>query len=293
MSTQTKIKGLIVNDDLPILTADGLVSKAYIDYVEALAGKGYTMNATQKSAVSAFLASLAEYGLGEYILTMFPFICSPTKRSALSVPLLGSAPYGNVSDVWNGAVVSGDNVIGVNQDTTTPLTTLGDLIPSVDFCGAAASFKKDSTAQVNAYLARILYVSSRFGLRVQKISGGAERVELYYKQDLASGITAIPSVPGISDAGNGYALAMFRNPLGYVRYFKFNDAYVSDGSETEDFRPPRFVQSDLEYGLTSGGAAAYVTWTSLTTFKKLMTSEQAERYMQILETFMTALGRTA
>lgn len=293
MSTQTKIKGIIVNDDLPILTSDGLVSKAYIDYVEALAGKGYTMNATQKSAVSAFLASLSEYGLTEYILTMFPFICSATKRSALSVPLIGSVNYGNVSDAWPGAVVSDGEVIGVNQDVTSSLVTLGSVLPSVDFLGAAVSFKKDATNEAGEYLDRILNFGSKLNIRLQRTVTG-DYVRFYYPQDATSNYTTIPAPSGgISDAGNGFALAMFRNPLGYVRYFKFNNGVVSDGSEIGDFRPPRYVAADMSATISSAGNSEHATWTSITTFKKLMSAEQAERYMQILETFMTALGRAA
>ena len=291
MSTQTKIKGVIVNDDLPVLTSDGLVSKAYIDYVEALDAKGYTMSATQRSAVSAFLASLAEHGLGEYILTMFQFICSPTNKSALSVPLLGTTPFGDVSDSWGGAVVSDGEVIGVNQDTASALITLGGLIPSVNLCGVAASFKKDDTSAAGAYLDRILNFTNKFGMRLQKTSGGAERLQLYYVQDGGAAGTTIPAPSGLSDAGNGYALSMFQNPIGYVRYFKFNSGAVSDGSEVDAYNPPKFVTADLTANPTSSGAAAHATWTSVTTFKKLMTKEQAERYMSLVKTFMQALGR--
>lgn len=291
MSTQTKIKGVIVNDDLPVLTADGLVSKVYLDYVDALAGKGYTMSETQRAAVISFLSSLSEYGLTEYILTMFPFICSPSKRGALSVPLIGVTPFGSVADSWLGAVVDGDDVIGVNNNPVTDLTTLGGLVPAANFFGVAGSFIKGNTENAAAYNDRILYIPGKFGLRVQKLVDGTHRVGVSYMQDGNDVFTAIPAPDVLPLAGCGYALAMFRT-VGYVRYCKFNDGAIFDGSEIEEYRPPRFSAADLATSMSSAGSTETV-WTSATTFKKLMTKEQAERYMQILETFMSALGRTA
>lgn len=289
-TTQTIFKGHITNPDLPILTPDGPQNFYFVDFCAKLALHGYEMTPTQKAATLAFVNSLVNSGLTKYISCVYPFIGSAQKISAAGVPLFGGSDLA-LTDAYGGMSISGDEILGIR---ITPVREIkfGELSPEQNFIGVAASVNKISTSGVSEYSDHIFpFGISTFNFRLQKTSSG-EYFRIYYPQEISTNLTMIGTIDNISDAGSFYALGMFKNPSGYTRLVRSGDVVVGVSSEIVEYHKPLLQTLDMNSYMGSNPSPNYISeFTSFTFFKELMNRQQAETFISILKTYMTALGR--
>lgn len=289
-TTQTTIKGHIVNPDLPIITPDGPQSSYFVDFCTKLGLYGYEMSPEQKAATAAFIDAVVAEGLTKYISCVYPFIGSAQRKSAAGVPIFGGKDLA-LTDQYAGLSVSGDEVLGI-RITPDRSIKFSELSPDQNLIGVAASVNKLSTVGVSEYSNGLFaFTGSTFNFRLQKTAAG-EYFRLYYPQEISTNITLIGTIDGIKAAGTFYCLGIYKNPAGYVWRVRHGESSGGIANELVNYHKPQFTQANMNATMQSGTAPTYISEvSSFTFFKDLMNNEQAEKYIDLLKAYMTALGR--
>ena len=89
MATITKLKGEVLNKNLPILLQDGSITNYYYgNFRNKLTEFGYTISQDEATAVEAFVQSGIKNGWIDYVQYLLPFIGDSTTPEAGVVPLI-------------------------------------------------------------------------------------------------------------------------------------------------------------------------------------------------------------
>ena len=301
MSTVTKIKGTFDNDKLPVLTSEGLKNYYYGKYINGLAGQGYTLTVSQKTAVENFINFLTENNLIKYIQTIFPFIGNSANPKGAKVPMIGDKLL-DFADNYDGLVYDSTDIIGINKNPKVDTLKLGDVQPDKNLVGAAFSLNKKSTSGATDYNDRfMLFSDSAYNLRLQSGNPVSAHVTdkfcMYYR--LASSGNSGTSVinDGYTDAqreaaGSWYGMNIFKNPAGYCRVFDIGGVVKGADSTTYSTYAPALTDADLQSTLIANTTFTNINaLTSITFFKDIMTYDEGVAYISALKTFITALGR--
>lgn len=290
MSTITRIKGVIDNPELPVITAGGLENVYYGKFVNGLDEQGYYMTTAQQNAVKDFINYLQDNELIEYIQTIFPLIGNSTNVNAAKVPIIGDTLLDFPVDFSGFTFDSSNNIVGIDSMPAISSVKMSDVQPNDALFGAAVSLNKDATPS-SEFNARIFDFDGSYHLRYQK-SGNNEYFAIYGRSDGTLTSCIANDQLDKKAAGSAYAMAIFESPDGqYVRYMNFNEA-VASTSGSSSSRKPTPTSADLAKTITARSAVSPITaWTSFTFFKKMMTKSQSVLYMQGLKTFIEALGK--
>ena len=89
MATVTRLKAVVNNKNLPILTPDGELTNYYVGmYLNKIEETGYNLSVSEKTAISAFIDSAIQNGYIDYIQYMLPFIGDSAHSKAGIIPLI-------------------------------------------------------------------------------------------------------------------------------------------------------------------------------------------------------------
>ena len=288
MSTVTKIKGVIDNPNLPVITDEGLQPYHYGVFVNNLSEQDYVMNSRQKVAVKMFLDYLMDNELLDYIQTIYPFICSQENVNGAKVPLIGNALL-DFNSSFNSFDVRGGEIIGITGMPAVSSLKLSDVQPN-DFVGCAISFNKTATTDSGNWNNVIAGFNSTEEIYAFKYQNNKVIIKARNNADTLIGYQATDSLDK-SGAGSVYMLACFGDGK-CCRYAKTNNSSSLASGSTAS--PVAMTESDMNATLQATASWSKVqTLTSMTFFKRMLTKEQAKAYMTGLEAFMTALGRNA
>lgn len=290
MSTVTKIKGVIDNPNLPVITDEGLQPYYYGVFINNLSNQDYAMNSRQKVAVKVFLDYLMDNGLLDYIQTIYPFICSQENVNGAKVPLIGNALL-DFNSSFNSFDVREGEIIGITGMPAVSSLKLSDVQPN-DFVGGAISFNKTATTDSGNWNNVVAGFNSTEEIYAFKYQNNKLIIKARKDAGTLIGYQATDSLDK-SSAGSVYMLACFGDGK-YCRYAKTNNSSSLDSGSASTTPPVAMTESDMNATLQATSSWSRVqTLTSMTFFKRMLTKEQAKVYVTGLEAFMTALGRNA
>lgn len=284
MSTITRIKGVIDNPNLPVISPEGLVNPIYGKYISALAEQDYTLTTAQSTAIKAFINTITDNELAGYIQTIYPFIGSEANPNAAKVPILGDVLF-DFADTFDGISYANGTINGITKCPNINTFKLSDIQTRKDFVGAAYSIIK---YQGTTGLDNLMNFNDKYQIRFQNY-----RFAIYHRT-LDGTCKATYAQDALDKSGAGYLsiAGMFDSTNSkYARYAKMN-GQVSVTSGSQDFSIS-ISDDDMNDTLLKNNKS----WTlvqrlnCIVIFKEIMTKEPLSLFMEALDTLMTALGR--
>lgn len=297
MSTITRIKGVIDNPNLPVISPEGLVNPFYGKYINALAEQGFFLTSAQSTAVKAFVETITSNELADYILAFYPFIGSQSNINGAKVPIFGDKLFDWNDDSFDGFDFdSNGNIIGYNKPFAVPSLKVSDIVPENSdghFLGVGYSINKTST-EGDVGVNRVLSFSSKLQVRFQGYNG-RQLLSLYYHdvngtRMIHPASTGTISESTIQGAGSFYA-AFIVTANGFSRYANMGNETAASRESSYTGYPD--IIDDFDTPLDKQGTLDNINQvTSLIFFKSLVsTRNQIITIMEAVKTLMTALGR--
>ena len=298
MSTVTKIKGVIDNYSLPVITPEGLLPYWQGVFVNKLAEKNYTLSTRQKNAVSTFLSEIAEDDVINAVRYLWPFIGNNATPDAAKVPLIGNKDFD-----------FGDSFTDISYNVNNEIIGLTDIpaiasLNTMDFCNdkciniASSQIVKplSSMASPNGKGCYPVVLESA-AMQFRAIQYNSDVYNLgVYTRATAFTTTALPE--NMDDGGNYYAMFGFNDhsttPY-YNRYAKINNGAAKRASAsdtTRTYTPP--TSEDAEKTLTSPNDAqkAFLnTLTGLVVFNRILSVGEMDIFMNAWKKMNIALGK--
>jgi hypothetical protein len=295
MSTITRIKGTIDNNNLPILTSEGLVPYWYGNFCNLMEDAGYTLSTNQKNAVKAFVESLSEADIIGKVISMFPFVGNTETPNAAKVPIIGETMF-EFADGFDGFLLSDTEIQGINKIPGGALV-FSDI--STEHCfNIGLSFIKEDTADLS---------TNQLFLRFYKKIDNVDTFNYYvqYSSDNRLRIVYTPSgsaigfqnkIAQMSDEGNVYMLGGLGDETSekiYNRYAQINSSWYDAAAADDTTRRYQYDTNFASATLATNNINTNVFRgiTSLTFFNDILTKQEAVVYMQSLKTLMQALGK--
>lgn len=279
MSTITKIKGVIDNPNLPVITPEGLVNPIYGKFVNSLSEQDYTLTPAQSEAVKAFTNVIADNELAEYIQTIFPFIGSQSNPNGAKVPLFGDALFDFPSN-FDGFSYENGVINGITKCPAIGTLQLSDVQYADDFVGAAYSFIKSQGKGSNN---RLFQFGTQFQVRYQDKFGIYCRVSSGFSTLYAGDAFDKENITG------HICLSGLFGDDKYVRCAIIGDDVSAAGGGKE--ASIAISSADMSNTLSANTWDVVSRLNCIVFFKKMMTKEQLTTFMTALDTFMTSLGR--
>ena len=307
MSTVTKIKGVIDNYSLPVITPEGLLPYWQGVFVNKLAEKNYTLSTRQKNAISTFLSEISEDDVVNTVRHLWPFIGNSDTPDAAKVPLIGGKDYDFGDSFTDISYNVNQEIIGLTDIPEIPSLNVMDFCDSHQINIAASSIIKplssislsenrmfmpvrfqDDVTQFRA----IQYDSSKkfiFGLYVRQVSTGI-------------GLAFSPVVAeNTEDGGNLYTMFGLNDhstiPY-YNRYERINNSPAKKAAGTDISRvyaPP--LPEDAGKTLVSLVASAQkeflIAFTGLVVFNRILSDSEMDIFMNAWKKMNIALGKEA
>ena len=296
MSTVTRIKGVINNYGLPILTNQGLLPYWEGKFINNLEEQGYVLSSDQKKAVTDFLSSITEKGIVNAVRYMWPFFGNSSNVNAAKVPLIGEKRFDFGSSFTDFVYNSDNDVIGITKcPAISSLNTL-------DFCdehcmSVAASFVKADTYAHEAEITKVINVGDAVQIRPIQMTASVERFGLYLNTTNGKDLFLSPFVPdNFNDAGNLY-MAMALNDQNstpyYMRYMKVNDGSAKYGSGKDTNRVYAApTQADSAKTLSAiSDFGSIVAMTGLVVFNRVLEKSELKSFMDAFKDMNIALGK--
>lgn len=281
MSTITRIKGVIDNPNLPVISPEGLVNPIYGKYINALAEQDYVLTTAQSTAIKAFINAISDNELVDYIQTIFPFIGSEANPNAAKVPIFGDVLF-DFADTFDGISYSNGIINGITKCPAINTFKLSDIQPRTDFAGAAYSIVKSQGTSGND---RLLNFGTKYQIRYQNKFGIYCR-----KADDSYGTTYANDVLDKSGAGYLSLAGMFDSrDDNYSRYAKMDGKTSATGGPLDT--SISISNDDMNETLLSALWERVQRLNCIVIFKEYMTSSQLTLFMEALDTLMVALGR--
>lgn len=282
MSTITRIKGVIDNPNLPVISPEGLVNPIYGKYINDLAEQDYVLTTAQSTAIKAFINTISDNELVDYIQTLYPFIGSEANPNAAKVPIFGDVLF-DFADTFDGISYSNGIINGITKCPAIDTFKLSDIQTKTNFVGVACSIVK---SQGTSGTDKLINFGSKYQIRYQnKLGVYCRRVDGTYNTSFASDSldksgAGYLSLAGIFDAANGK----------YARYAKMDgQTSAAGGSATYTIS---ISNDDMNETLSVPGSWETVQRLNcIVIFKETMTKEPLSLFMEALDTLMTALGR--
>lgn len=300
MSTITKIKGVITNYGLPVVTSEGLLPYWQGRFINRLAEQRYELSSSQKEAIHAFLISVAEEDCVNDIRSLWPFIGNRENTKAAKVPLIGEKLFDfddrNFSDIeYN---TSGE-IVGI---TSTPAVST---LTAMDFCDehciniGTSLIKPITSSQVSAMVRPIVTQNNGVQYRSLQINvtQGNSRFGVYCRSNMQTEGDLYYSTfvsENIHDAGNLYTIFGFNNKTTtpyYNRMCNMNgiERYTAGLDYDPSYLPPTEETANgtlipLSYGINC-------TITGLVVFNKILTRDKIKIFTDAWKQMNFALGK--
>lgn len=298
MSTVTKIKGVITNYDLPVLTEQGLIPYWEGHFVNGLSNQGYTMTPSQEAAIRTFFVSLENTNILEYVRSFWPFLGNSANVNAAKVPLIGTKLFDFNSDFIDFQFNDNNEIVGL---TTCPEVSSLNVM---DFCdehcvSLAASYIKKDTHERRQGISRVLNVGDTIQIRPFQVVETTKCFAIYSNQTTGKGTFPSNHFPdNFDDAGNAYfAMSLNDHAVSpyYNRYYKVNDGTEKVGAGTDENRiyaaPISADRIKTVYALSQNGFLEAETLTGLVVFNKVLVKDDLVKFMNALKALNIALGK--
>lgn len=293
MSTLTKIKGKVVNPDLPVLTKYGLLSQIVGKYANKLDAVDIVLTQTEVDALGVFITDLKDGNVLEHITALYPFIGNP------NIPLIGGKDleFSDVTPSNTKLAFSGSKLLGYVGLNTMANVKLVDLIPDIATNGFQAGgsmlYAAPSSSDVVKYI----------------ISFGSNRDILQYRINLSNSLalvswdsegvdkTNFPFIPAIEASQtqkcycytHGLATAE-TPPIVYNRTLLENGTVLSNVTGTDSVKRLEVANSDQIYIYASNNVN--IVFTTLVFFDGVLTKEASRAFCQALNKFVNAVGKS-
>lgn len=298
MSTITRIKGVIDNPNLPVISPEGLVNPIYGKYINDLAEQGFSLTSAQSTAVKAFVETITSNELADYILAFYPFIGSQSNINGAKVPIFGGKLFDWDDDSFDGFDFDlNGNIIGYNKPFAVPSVKVSDIVPENSdghFLGVGYSINKKNT-EGGVSTNRVLSFGTKLQVRLQG-SSGRPVFNLYYYDAKGVRTTHNANNSSISEstiqgAGSFYS-AFVVTANGLCRYANMGNETSVSRESTMSAYPDIIADFDEPINAQDTSFADINQVTSLIFFKSLVsTKNQMTTIMEAVKTLMTALGR--
>lgn len=303
MSTLTKIKGVITNYGLPVVTSEGLLPYWQGRFINRLAEQGYELSSSQKEAIHAFLISVAEEDCVNDIRSLWPFIGNRENTKAAKVPLIGEKLF-DFNDTYFNDIeynTSGE-IVGITSTPDVPT------LIAMDFCDehcvniGTSLIKPVTAAPSQEFMVRSI-VTQNNGVQYRPVQanstvvGGNPVFSVYCRSDVHpnGGNHYISSVSeNINDAGNLYTIFGFNDksvtPY-YNRMCNMNgvERYAAGIEYTPSYLPP--TEETARGTVTSGSYGINCTVTGLVVFNKILTKDKIKIFTDAWKQMNIALGK--
>ena len=302
MSTITRIKGMIDNTSLPIITETGLVQYWFGYYINALADKGYTLTQTQHDAVDAFINTLTQDDIIDAVKLFYPFIGTKANTAAAKVPLIGYKEF-NFGSSFDGFQYNvSDEIVGITKTPAITSLKTSDFCNSECFVMGVSYHKKDTSASPSSTaIDRVINTNNGIQFRAVVASpNGSRGIALYTNMKNTEGtigknIFQTNIVPeNFNDAGNCYeilGLNSHDNAPYYCRAIKNNNgalAYAA-GSTPNRYSPPS--QEDADLSLSASLYTNINVVTGIVVFNRVLQSSEISSFINAHKTLNIALGK--
>ena len=305
MSTVTKIKGVIDNYSLPVITPEGLLPYWQGVFVNKLAEKNYTLSTRQKNAISTFLSEISEDDVVNTVRHLWPFIGNSDTPDAAKVPLIGGKDYDFGDSFTDISYNVNQEIIGLTDIPEIPSLNVMDFCDSHQINIAASSIIKplsSVSSPNNKMFIPVMFQDNVTQLRaIQYNPSGSFTFGLFVRQvgqESASLVYSSKFPENIEDGGNLYLMFGMNDQSTkpyYNRYTKINDSSVVKAALTDMsqvYAPP--LPEDAKKTLVSPnlGQKAFLTaFTGLVVFNRILSVSEMDIFMNAWKKMNIALGK--
>jgi hypothetical protein len=296
MSTITRIKGVVDNPDLKILTNEGLVDQTYGKYVNMLADQGYTLDATEKTAVQSFIDTLKANNVDRYIKTCFPFLGNQTNAKAARVPLFGEALF-DFADSFDGFSFDGDGrLVGLTRTPACSLK-LSDIAQSKTRIGCAYSINKPLTA--GSFSINDILSLKKGNSTISEVRYQNGHIAMYFVREAGTDDVAIANEGFTSaqakQAGTFYYMLYLNNESNNGAYRRWAISPSSDSpktaSSTQDNTKVDFAEADMDATVVETTYTDISALTGLVFFTYMPYLSELNIIMEAWKQLMLSLGK--
>lgn len=313
MGTLIRMKAEVVNPELPVITEQGILPYYTGVYVNRLAEKGVTLTQTEINAITAFINSLIDADLIDKIGTFYPFIGN------VNVPLLGNREleFADVTSANTKLDFVENKLRGIKAFDRMDNVKLSDLANS-DFgvmFGGSAILATPTTMPSSPNLTMISIRDKQYNTNIPSIQYRMSGIvaspndykfvlcDYYDPNDDSNNVTfrMNPAIEKSNDQHNFSFTHGFTNvaPPYSTGFKEYNRTVNRDGiniANTAAADTTSYIHSenigDFTINNTSINTGYDAVITTLSFFNEIVTKEVSKAFVDALDTFTAAVGKT-